>query len=127
MENKHASRIWEKVILLCSEDDLERLFKSFMQENLVQLSTNSFANFIVQRLLERCKTEEMVRIFCYEVKLNICFNFFYSCFQLTDIFEELILRLEDLWTNKKFGVIVAMARAAVLTRCRQKEFLKVIR
>lgn len=62
MKDKQGSRVWEKMITLCNEDELERLMKTFFAGKLLQLAKHSFANFVVQRLFERCTSEEMVRI-----------------------------------------------------------------
>lgn len=58
---KQASRVWETIIQHCPDGDaIERLYRECLAGKLADLAMHPFANFPLQRLLERCDEKALV-------------------------------------------------------------------
>jgi len=104
IKDKQGSRVYEKMVSCCDETRLERLINVHFRQELKTLCLHPFANFVVQRLFERCPSEEI----------------------FTDLDDEISSSLDEIWNRKKFGVIVAIANASAKTNSQQTNVKKEI-
>ncbi|KFD62990.1 hypothetical protein M514_03613, partial [Trichuris suis] len=99
---KQSSRFWEQLIRLSPNNFPSELYLKHLQTHLLKLSLHRFANFPLQRFLDRCSNTETA-------SLSVM---------------ELINGFKDVWNSKNFGVIVSLMNTAKGTEALEQKLFK---